>query len=70
MSQSLQAPSNVRFRAGTYFSWAGKLWYFVVDVEDDYEMAFVEDCKTEKQRWIKIELFEDEMEEVKLNTLC
>jgi len=47
-----------------YFSWAGKLWY-VMNVSKDDEMAFVEDCKTLKVRWIKTDLFIDECEEVK-----
>jgi len=48
-----------------YFSWADKLWY-VMDVSKDGDMAFVEDCKTEKVRWIKTALFEEDMKEVKL----
>jgi molybdopterin-guanine dinucleotide biosynthesis protein len=44
----------------TYFTWADKLWY-VVDVAKDGDMVFVEDCKTEKVRWIKIELFKEDM---------
>jgi len=48
-----------------YFSWAGKLWY-LMNLSADGDMAFVEDCRTEKVRWIKTALFEDECKEVKL----
>ena len=66
MSASLQAHSEQKFelREKMYFSWAGKLWY-VMNVSKDDEMAFVEDCKTLKVRWIKTDLFIDECEEVK-----
>jgi hypothetical protein len=52
-------------RPKTYFVWSGKLWY-VMDVAKDQEMAFVEDCKTLKVRWIEVEKFKNEMKEVKL----
>ena len=51
-----------------YFEWSGRLWY-VVEVDKTGEMAFVEDCKTNKVRWIKCALFADDMKEVKL-TQC
>lgn len=64
MSVSLPAAST-SLEAKTYFSWANKLWY-VVDVDKSGDMAFIEDCKTERVRWVKTALFEDEMKEVKL----
>ena len=67
MSQSLLAPSELKEK--TYFSWAGKLWY-IMDLDKAGEMAFIEDCKTERVRWVKTALFEDDMKEVKLIESC
>jgi len=65
MQASPQVQLNSELREGMYFEWAGKLWY-VLNVSKDDEMAFVEDCKSLKVRWIKTALFEEEMKEVKL----
>jgi len=65
MSVSLPQLSDTKLQKKMYFSWADKLWY-VMDVSKDGDMAFVEDCKTEKVRWIKTALFEEDMKEVKL----
>lgn len=48
-----------------YFSWAGKLWY-IMNLSSDGTQAFIEDCKTERVRWVKTALFEEDMKEVKL----
>lgn len=63
MSVSLQAPSEIKLTEKTYFAWADKLWY-IVEVDKTGECAFIEDCKTERVRWVKTALFVDEMREV------
>jgi hypothetical protein len=61
--------SSNKLENKTYFSWAGKLWY-IVEIDKTGEMVFIEDCKTERVRWVKTALFEDDMKEVKLTELC
>jgi hypothetical protein len=54
-----------------YFSWGTRLWY-VVDLgydKEDRQIALLEDCNTERLNWTRVNLFRNNMKEVKL-TQC
>jgi hypothetical protein len=67
-SNNADTSTELKLKVKTYFSWSKKLWY-ILDVSKDGEMAFIEDCKTRKVRWIKTELFLADMKEVELVAL-
>lgn len=62
-STKISAPAKYRYQPKTYFTW-GKRLYYVVDISQDGEMVFVEDCKTERVRWMKTDLFKGFTKEV------